>query len=333
MTTTPELTEAVLEQAIEWAIKVNFNQPDAKTRSAFDRWLAASAEHEAAWQRISGVQESFKKLPGALAMGVLDSAEKSRSAGRNRRRSTLKFLLLTVTVGSVSWMVREHTSWQRLVSDESTAVGVLRTIHLADGTLITLNTDTAISIDLSGDRRQVTVHRGEISVTTGADAEFFTRTGNKRSFWVNTPFGTLQALGTRFIVRLETDRARISVQEGAVEMTPARGGSPVIVKPGLSWWLSDTGSEQAKATGIGIADWEDGLIVADDVRMDDFIAELARYRPGIITCEKEVAALRVSGFYHVADTDRTLRFLASTQPVDIAYRTRYWLRVVARQVN
>jgi transmembrane sensor len=40
-----------------------------------------------------------------------------------------------------------------------------------------------------------------------------------------------------------------------------------------------------------------------------------------------VADLRVSGIYHVRDTDQALRFLAQTQPVRVTYHTRFWVVV------
>ena len=74
----------------------------------------------------------------------------------------------------------------------------------------------------------VVLHRGEISLNTGSDAGSPAR----RPFRVRTPYGMVEALGTRFVVRLDDDGARISVQEHAVALTPADGGDRVIVQAG-----------------------------------------------------------------------------------------------------
>ncbi|MGT2491756.1 hypothetical protein ACU4GD_17580 [Cupriavidus basilensis] len=58
------------------------------------------------------------------------------------------------------------------------------------------------------------------------------------------------------------------------------------------------------------------------MRLADVLAELARYRTGRIVCDPRVADLRISGAYHLRDTDQTLRFLAQSQPVAVVYRTR-----------
>ena len=66
---------------------------------------------------------------------------------------------------------------------------------------------------------------------------------------------------------------------------------------------------------------------ATAVSYTHLLAELSRYRRGRISCAPEVADLRVSGTYHIGDTDRALAFLAQTLPVRVRYWTRYWVTV------
>ncbi|MCA1323576.1 FecR domain-containing protein [Herbaspirillum sp. alder98] len=320
-----------LVEAVDWAVKVQFNKPDAATKQAFQHWLKAHPSNAAAWRRVSSVQENFRNLPPGVAKGVLDSVDRVRSGNDKKRRATLKLLLLAAVAGPTAWLVSKEAPWQRLIASESTGVGEIRSLQLEDGTVITLNTDSAISIHFGEARREITLHRGEILVVTGADAEFTGRAGVKRSFWVHTHVGRLQALGTRFTVRREDSRARISLQEGAIELTPASNPQIIPVLPGQTWWLYSDRGELAAPSGIGIDDWKDGLIVADNARMADLVAEIARYRRGLVTCDESVSDLRVSGLYHIADTDKTLRFLSTTQPVDLRFMTRYWVQVSRKQ--
>ncbi len=211
------------------------------------------------------------------------------------------------------------------MAQAGTYTGEQSTLRLDDGTVIVLNTDTAVSTRLAGPQRLVVLRKGEILITTGDDTQ--SSIHGKRPFWVHTPFGTLQALGTRFVVRLEQDRARVSVQEGAVELHPAQGSASAIAQAGESLWLAADGVSIAASRGFDEDGWADGVIAGQDMRMADLIAELSRYRPGLTVCDPQVAELRVSGIFHVRDTDQALRFLAQTQPVSITYRTRYWVTV------
>ncbi|WYX12355.1 hypothetical protein WJ978_13795 [Achromobacter xylosoxidans] len=70
------------------------------------------------------------------------------------------------------------------------------------------------------------------------------------------------------------------------------------------------------------------MLLADGQALGDVVAELARYRRGVVRCDPAVARLRVSGTFPLADTDRALAMLAATYPVAIASRLGgYWILV------
>jgi len=326
------LPESVVDAAISWAVRLDYNAPTVAQQQAFEHWLKANPLHGLAWQRVhslKGFQADLGELPPRLAHDTLQTAQRHREHSGLSRRNVIKLLSLAGLTVSVSWVVREHAPWQRLLADASTAIGEQKTLQLDDGSVIVLNTDSAVSTDLAGPRRLVVLWRGEILITTGTDTGIAT----KRPFWVHTPFGRIQALGTRFVVRLEADHARISVQEGAVELHPVNGYFPVIVQPGESRWLTEEGTLPADLQGFEADSWRKGAIAGRNIRLQDLLNELARYRPGYITCDPSVADLRLSGLFHVKETDRTLQFLTRIQPIDVTYRTRYWVVVGPRDAH
>lgn len=327
------LPESVIDAAIIWAVRLDYNTATTEQRRAFERWLQANPLHGLAWQRVHALKEfqgDLHGLPSRLARDTLRTAQSHRNDHAMSRRNVMKLLSLAGIAVATGWLTREHTPWQRLLADASTATGQQKTVHLDDGTVIVLNTDSGVSTDLVGTRRLVVLQRGEILVTTGADTEASGRLGHTRPFWVYTPFGKMQALGTRFVVRLDEGRACISVQEGAVELHPADGGAPVIVRPGESRWLMTDGSLPAEREAFKAGGWAEGVIAGKNIRLEDLLAELSRYRTGRIVCDPRVADLRLSGVFHVMDTERVLQFLAQTQPVSVSYRTRFWVAVGPR---
>lgn len=317
------LPEDVVDAAITWAVKLDYNDPAPEVRRAFERWLQADPLHALAWARVDSLKQPFASFPPKLLRGTLAAAGAKREQRLSSRRATMKLLSLAGLALGVGWVVRDQAPWQRLLADASTAVGERKTLRLADGTVIVLNTDSAVSTDLAGERRLVVLRRGEMLVTTGPDAG----APAKRPFWVYTPFGKLQALGTRFTVRLDERRARISVQEGAVELHPDGGGASHVMRAGESRWLTDDGTEPADLQGIEADSWTEGVIAGRNIRLADLLHELSRYRSGGITCDERVAELRVSGLFQTRDTDQTLQFLVQTQPVSVTYRTRFWVSV------
>ncbi|WP_244159959.1 FecR domain-containing protein [Cupriavidus alkaliphilus] len=318
----PSIPSDIVDQAVQWAVRLQFSQADAGARERFAQWLRADSRHALAWQRMQSLRDDFASVPPNLALPTLQAADALRKSGAGGRRKALK----TLAFGGVSVLAVSAASqfapWQRWRADASTGTGEQRTLRLEDGTTVVLNTDTAIDTRFDPGHRVVALRRGEVLVTTGHDARFAAQ-----PFWVQTPFGSLRALGTRFVVRIEADHARVSVQEGAVEMHPGGGAARGVAEPGTTWTMSRTQAGRSAAPPIAADGWADGVIAGNDMRLADVLAELERYRTGRIACDPRVGDLRVSGAYRIADTDRALRFLAHSQPIRVSYLTRFWVMV------
>jgi len=78
------------------------------------------------------------------------------------------------------------------------------------------------------------------------------------------------------------------------------------------------------------AAWVQGALYADNMRLDDFIDELGRHRPGRLACDPAVAGLRISGSFPLGDTDRILAAVERALPVQAQRYTRYWVTLRAR---
>jgi transmembrane sensor len=319
--TSHPIPAAIIDAAIEWTIKLDFNSPSTETRRAFECWLQAAPLHRDAWLRVQSLRGDFATLPPLLALDTLQAATQLRSRETTlRRRQLLKLLgVATVTAGA-AWQSREALPWQRLVADASTGVGQQRSLRLGDGTIVMLNTDTALST--VGDTA-LQLRRGEIFVAGDAAADI----PLARQLRIQTPAGEVHAPGANFVVRLAADRARITVQQGLARLYPAGFDGAVLARGGESWWLGPGGARPAEPLPFDAAGWVEGVVAAKNMPLADLLAELERYRRGRIACDARVAKLPVSGIYHVRDTDRALRFLAQTQSLRLSYRTRFWVSV------
>jgi len=149
---------------------------------------------------------------------------------------------------------------------------------------------------------------------------------------VYTPFGPIQAIGTTFTVRLREHGAQVAVQEGAVRLFPTQGTNSTLVQEGESQLLTHSGTEKITQKTFEHASWTDGVIAGENIRLEELLNELARYRPGIVRCDPRVADLRVSGIFQIKQTDNTLQFLADTQNLSLTYRTRYWVTIAPEKI-
>ena len=230
---------------------------------------------------------------------------------------------------TTTYLAKEQLPWREWAADERTAVGERRTIVLDDDTELVLNTDTAVNVRFSAQERRILLISGEIMIATGKD-----RRATPRPFVVETAQGELQPLGTRFVVRQQTDSSRLDVFEGAVEIRPRDGaGRKRVIQAGQRVkFTRDDIFDPLTLQGDDIA-WTEGMIIANGMRLHDFLAELARYRRGRLSCDPAIANLRVSGTYPLADTDLVLTTLPSTLPVEIHFLTRYWVTIRAVQTG
>ncbi|MEK7490454.1 MAG: histidine kinase, partial [Pseudomonadota bacterium] len=135
-------------------------------------------------------------------------------------------------------------------------------------------------------------------------------------------------MGTRFAVRVSGDAGWIGVTEGAVAVQPLAdptGGRIIAAGKQARFTPASVGTPTPLPDSDTV--WTDGMIVATDMRLADFLAEVDRYRPGRLRCAPDVADLRVSGTFPIADTDRILDALRIALPVRIHFLTRYWTTV------
>ena len=213
------------------------------------------------------------------------------------------------------------------MADCRTAVGEQRVMHLADNSEVTLNTATAFNVHFNSTQRNINLRSGEILIQTAREA-----TASYRPFTVSTTQGRLEALGTRFSVRVDDETTHLAVLEGAVRITPNQNVLwPQVLHAGQQvTFTKNVIGEISEADNVVVA-WTEGMLVADRMRLTDFAAELSRYRSGIVRVDPTVAHVRVSGAFPLRDTDKALAMLVSTYEVDAITRLRgHWITLVAR---
>lgn len=305
--------QEVLDQAIAWAVRLGSGSAGDAERAACEAWRAAHPAHEAAWQQVQSVEETFRQVPpetASLAHGALQSAERDRG-----RRRTIGLLGVAAMAGLLgSWLWREAPWLQR--STYVAAIGERRRVMLADGTELSLNTGTEAEVLFSPLRRLVLLRRGEIFVRTGDDAASLV---GRRSFWVHAAQVRFEAVGTRFGVREADGETRLSMSEGQVAIHA--GAAPVqLAQAGERFAVRAQGGapERIADSGLDPDAWADGALVARQMRLDAFVAELARYHGTPLLCDANAASLRVSGVFQLNGPDpvgRALEALVRTLPV------------------
>ncbi len=303
-----------LEAAATWYVRLNSTPPNEADHQAWCQWLAANPQHARAWARVEKLQSQWARLPSDVSLSTLAGV-------KARRRAVLKTLGLLLAVGGSGWLAAGHLPYPAMLADQRTATGQRRHLRLDDGSQLDLNTDSAIDIAFNAELRLIRLHRGEILVETASDS---------RPFIVEAPQGSVRALGTRFIVRCGPTFTDVCVLDKAVELRPLNHPSHVLrLNAGQQAHFDRDQISTATPAPAGAGAWRQGMLTVIDWRLEDFIAELSRYRQGVLRCAPAIANLRLSGAFRIDDTDTILENLSQSLPVTVRFVTRYWASVEA----
>ncbi len=303
---------AILKEAADWLMHLHAGSAGPAEWQAVEAWRARSPAHGLAWQRAEALLGELRHLPAGPARSALEHPSP-------RRRQLLRLAWIpALPAGWLAWrqVSVDGERWQ-------SATGEQRPLTLADGTRLLLNTATEVVVRFDAQMRLIRLLTGEILVTSAPDPQ-------ARPLIVVTVDGAARALGTRFSVRRSSgeEGSRVTVFEGAVEVEA--GGRRQRVSSGerLAFGTHGPGLPEPSEDAVDGA-WTQGMLIARSMRLADLLAELDRYRPGILRCDPAVAELRVSGSFPLLEPERSLDLLAASFPLRVRYRGRYWATVEA----
>lgn len=312
-------SHAAMRQAAEWFALLRSGEASDSDRHAWQAWLDQKREHRDAWAHAETVARRFEPVRSPeLRHAATDTLHGARAKSLPRRRvlGALAILGGGALLGVEAW--RAHPVY--LLAQYRTGTGELRSLTLADGSSVWLNTASAFDTDYSASLRRLRLLDGEMLVDTAHDST--------RPLVVDTAHGRLRALGTRFTVRLLDGATYLAVYGGAVEVRSS-GGATRIVKAGSQVTFSATAIGKTEAADPAREAWSRGVLLADNMTLQDVVAELKRYHRGHIGVSPEVAQLRVLGGYPLHDLDKTLRMLAAVLPLRVRRPLPWWTTLEA----
>lgn len=309
----------ILGEAADWLVQLHSGTATAADHQAIAQWRSRSLEHAQAWLRAEVLLGEFRRVPASLAIPTLQRAARKEGPTRRQTLTRMGLLLMAGPLGFAS----QHLPWEQWTADQRTAVGEQKNLQLPDGSQLLLNTNSAVNIAFNATERRVLLLDGEILIRTATDL-------GARPFIIETPQGIARALDTRFCVRTEGARSHVSVLEGQAIITPQQLLQSSTLGAGQRQSFTRNHFDEAQTFEAAALAWDKGMLLANNMRLDQLLGELSRYRPGVLRCHPDVAALRVSGAFSLRDTDASLRLLGDTLPLNISRMTRYWLSVEPR---
>lgn len=282
----PQPIADLSDDALDWQVLLHSGHASAADRDRYQRWRGLSAEHRLAAEDAEAL---WGDLGHTQAAAVLPKAPVRRHGWGRAIAASL--LLALVSYGG----------WQQapaLMADYHTSTGERRTVTLEDGSKVTLNSASALSVNFTGERRRVSLEAGEALFEPAADP---------RPFVVESGAEAVQGSDAVFSVRRQGETSTVVVSRGQAQV----GGRLLQVSP----------DAQAQTA------WQRGKLIFNGRPLREVIAELERYQHGrILISDSQLGALQVSGVFDLNDPHGLLRTLEQRYALKVTYLP--WLAVL-----
>ncbi|MCW0199902.1 FecR family protein [Sphingopyxis sp.] len=326
------------EAAAAWIVRVEDGPLSAADQCAFDEWKVESPANVAAYERAEAAWNLYENPPSDP---VMDAMRASALAIRPKPRRGLwagvgvglaASLLAAVALGTGLLSFGPQADAPQLAAQSAptaaapkapdagefaTAKGERRTVRLADGTSVTLNTDSAIRVGYVAERRLVRLLRGQALFEVAKDPH--------RPFVVQAGTNQVTALGTVFEVRLDANRMQVTLVEGKVVVDEPDDQSadssavmvPTVLTPGQTLVAAEgIKPVLAKVDVAQALRWRDGFVEFSDTSLADAVAEMNRYSGKQIVVQGPAAGnLRVSGVFRTGNPERFAAIVGELLPV------------------
>lgn len=306
---------SVESEATEWLVMRRDGDLRAQDERAYQAWLdrdpahrAAAAKVERYWNQLGSLGED----PEILAL----TEHRARTSNRPiRLLRTAALAASIVAAAGLGWGLRDmgwlQTEPAIVVPTElayeqtvRTSVGQRTVITLADGSTVTLDTDSILRTLQTSDERALMLERGRAYFVVAKDPT--------RPFFVTAAGKTVIATGTEFAVDVDSDtRMTVTLVEGNVRVeSPGddiRRPQSVELKPG---WKLIAGKEM-KAVQVNLerdTGWTSGRLHFMNEPLGRAADAMNRYsNKKIVIQDPEIRERPIIGNFRAGDIDAFVR--------------------------
>lgn len=223
----PTARAVIAAEAAEWVIQIDDGALDLDARRELLDWLRSSPQHieeflmtTAAWQELDGLdverqldvdnliaqaKQNVVALGAEQETGTSGHGEKIDAAARRNWRQWTAAAAVFVVIGT-GLAVRSLDPQPEF----ATNVGQQMTFTLKDGSVVQLNTQSALDTQITESEREITLLRGEAMFDVAKDPS--------RPFRVHSGSVVVEAIGTRINVYRHEDATTVTVEEGWVSV-------------------------------------------------------------------------------------------------------------------
>lgn len=293
-------TKDTQELAAEWLAREDQGLTSAE-KAELEAWLEQSTAHEVCYLRLQAAWERADRL-AALNVPPLYAF-----APRTRPKSYRAFFAALAAVALIAVVGGYRFTRSAVSRSFATAIGTTKSLHLADGTRVQLNSNTRLRTDISSAMRAVTLDAGEAYFEVAHDA--------RRPFVVYAASKRITDLGTKFSVYRNGNNVRVVVKEGRVRvetMTEPGAGQAILADGGH---VVMTRGDESLVSGRSQKDiandlsWRSGMLVFDQQTLGEAAEEFNRYNSKKLVIEGDVKSMKIGGRFKANNVESFILLL------------------------
>ncbi len=293
-------------EAASWFVKIKSGEASDEDYEAHQAWLDSQEQNRREYEELSTLWSSLDDVEDPREETIALEATLSGNASMSRR----SFIAGGAIAASAAAVIAMNGISGILAGGYTTSVGEQRHVTLADGSHVMLDADTSLELAFSGVERRIRLLHGRAFFDVAKDVN--------RPFVVEASEGSVRALGTRFTVHCWDDDVTISVEESAVAVRAPNGEKADVRERQIVSY----NSQRLTPVTLDIAGadeaWRNGKLLFEDQPLRQVIADLNRYRPGVIyITDSALFELRVSGIFDIKNLSNTLEAIGNSLPVKI----------------
>ena len=294
------------QEAATWFARLGQKRVSTTDIHDFFEWRKDPANARA-YERVETAWDTSRTLAEDPDIAALTAEALGQAPPRVQARHMVSRLWKPIAVGAVALAALGLVSVWTLNRPQSyaTGVGEQRSLRLADGSQVILDTDSRVDVRLRSDRRSVILVTGQAFFDVEGDPT--------RPFVVTAGDTTVTAVGTRFDVRKLAQGARVTLIEGRVDVgisSPSKKPAWSLT-PGQQVVTSRPSPEVRTVDPARETSWTTGRLIFAATPIREAVAEVSRYSERRIELKDAgIAQIPVSGAFDTGDTDAFIAALS-----------------------
>lgn len=303
----------IRDQAADFLARVHSEDASESDWLALEAWLATSAAHREAYDRAEGLWADLDDDRREIAAGLADDASPANVVGlpsRPTRRRAYGWIAAAAAAAVAIFLIGSLTLLSPATQTYATRAGETRAITLDDGTRITLNGASTLTVKLGHAERRVVMAQAEATFDVAHDPN--------RPFLIEAGSTEIRVVGTEFNVGRHPGRTTVTVRRGVVEVKPLKGTrAPTRLTRGHQLTVDD-GDGPAVVRTIDPDEafaWRSGRLIYRDRPITEVAADLSRRFTVPVTVAPDAASVRFTGVLVLDGEDAVISRLEALAPV------------------